>query len=255
MLAGTREAAAAGPAVSHGSEDDPLGRFKRDRANTSSPDAIAMDIIRGLYEGRFVQGQRLIEADLTRRLKVSRGPIREALRRLAADGIVELTLHKGAYIRTLSRKDLRDVLLVMEVTIGLAARLAAEKIDDANRRTLETRYEQLVAHQHGSNFADFARARNAFYRGLVRIGGNGELGRLLPKINAHLLRIQLRHYEDPFGKLRFEDYRQITDAVLDGDAVAAERAARAHIRRTLRTMDELPDAAYPSNPGSAVPGA
>ena len=91
----------------------------------SSPDTIVNEILRGLYSGRYVPGQRLIEADLTREYKVSRGSIREALKRLAAEGVVSLNLHRGAYIRLLSRSEVRELLAVIEVLTGLAARLAA----------------------------------------------------------------------------------------------------------------------------------
>jgi len=60
-------------------------------------------IVSGIRLGRFVPGQKLVEADLTESIGVSRGPVREALKRLAAEGIVSLTRHRGAYIRVLTR--------------------------------------------------------------------------------------------------------------------------------------------------------
>jgi DNA-binding GntR family transcriptional regulator len=213
----------------------------------SSPDAIFQEILRGLYEGRYVPGQRLIESDLTRRFKVSRGSVREAMKRLAAEGVVKLTLHKGAYIRTLSRADVRAILLVIEVMIGLAARLAAEQIDDEGRQALRDSYARLLSFRENANFPEFVRARNAYYRTLVRLGGNQELGRLLPSMHVHLVRIQFRPYPVAAEETRFEDYQQMTDAVLRGDATAAEKAGRAHIRRILRSIDQLPDEAFPAD--------
>src|SRR5690606_34452751 len=57
----------------------------------SSPDGVFNEILNGLYDGRYVPGQKLIESDLTDRFKVSRGSVREALKRLAAEGVVQLT--------------------------------------------------------------------------------------------------------------------------------------------------------------------
>src|SRR6266545_7992045 len=94
----------------------------------SSPDIVFREILRGLYEGRFVPGQRLIEADLTREFKVSRGSVREALTRLAAEGVVSSTRHRGAYIRSLTRDEVREILRVLEIMVGLAASLAAARI-------------------------------------------------------------------------------------------------------------------------------
>ena len=77
-------------------------------------------------------GQRLIEADLTRDYQVSRGPVREALKRLAAEGVLTLTRHRGAYVRALSRAEVRDSLMVLEVLVGLMAKLAAKHISESD---------------------------------------------------------------------------------------------------------------------------
>jgi DNA-binding GntR family transcriptional regulator len=93
--------------------------------NRSPRDLIVRDLIKGLYEGRYLPGQRLVEADLTAHYRVSRGPVREALNWLAAHGIVSLTLQRGAQVRRLSREEAVDILVIVESLIGLAACLAA----------------------------------------------------------------------------------------------------------------------------------
>ena len=87
----------------------------------SSPERVADAITKGLMRREYVVGQRLVEADLTARLQVSRGTVREALKSLAASGIVELVPHRGAFIRGLSLTDARNLLAVLEVLTGLAA--------------------------------------------------------------------------------------------------------------------------------------
>ncbi|MBV8613756.1 MAG: GntR family transcriptional regulator, partial [Acetobacteraceae bacterium] len=141
----------------------------------SSPDQVVSEILRGLYTGRYVPGQRLIEADLTREYKVSRGSIREALKRLAAEGVVSLNLYRGAYIRTLSRSEARDVFAVTEVLTGLAARLAAERIREGDNEALVREAVADVVATARGDFIEFAQARNRFYRRSVRVGGNREL--------------------------------------------------------------------------------
>ena len=95
----------------------------------SPRDVVFRDIIRGLYEGRFAPGQRLVEGDLTALYGVSRGPVREALSRLAAEGIVELRPQRGAVVRRLSRAEAIDIMRVVGSLMGLAARLAVGRID------------------------------------------------------------------------------------------------------------------------------
>ena len=78
----------------------------------SSPELIFREIVQGLYNGTYVPGQRLVEVDLTQRWGVSRGTVREALNRLAAEGIVVLNRHRGAAIRVLNRAEMQDILAV-----------------------------------------------------------------------------------------------------------------------------------------------
>ena len=68
-----------------------------------SPGVVYRGIVDGLYRGRYVPGQRLVEADLTRDFEVGRGSVREALSRLAAEGLVTMNLHRSAVLRQLSR--------------------------------------------------------------------------------------------------------------------------------------------------------
>jgi hypothetical protein len=90
-----------------------------------SADAVARQIVRRLYSGRYVAGQRLIEADLTREFKVSRGSLREALRRLAAEGVVSITKHYGACIRSFTKSEVLDVVRVFETLLVLAVQQGA----------------------------------------------------------------------------------------------------------------------------------
>src|ERR1700679_2247707 len=101
------------------------GAEERERGKMTSPDRVVDVITRNLRAGVFVPGQRLIEADLTKELRVSRGPVREALKRLAAEGVLTVTRNRGAYVRALSRAEVRDSLVVLEALVGVMADLAA----------------------------------------------------------------------------------------------------------------------------------
>lgn len=244
----TRQAKAVGAAVTDaGSQAADLPSEDRIKKDVSSPDLVFDQVLRGLYTGRYVPGQRLVEADLTREYKVSRGSIREALRRLAAEGVVSLSLYRGAYIRSLTRDEVRQVLAVVEVLTGLAARLATERIDEGdNRKMFLERFEELMTFEAHGDFLDFVRARDRFYRGLVRMGRNPELTRVLPSMHVHLVRIQFRGYSTAAEERRFADYREIAAAVLAGSPKRAEAATRRHIRNVLTGIERLPDEAFAS---------
>jgi DNA-binding GntR family transcriptional regulator len=217
-----------------------------ERSKMSSPDRVVEAIVRGIRAGHYVPGQRLIEADLTRGLSVSRGPVREALKRLAAEGVLTLTRHRGAYVRSLTREEVRDSLVVLEALTGLMARLAARHIgDDRNAELLRTAYKRLLAFRDAGGSAAFLDERRHFYDTLIAIGKNQQLARLMPLMQIHLLRMQFQSYVTPRDRQRqFEEYEAITGAVLAGDARRAERVTRLHIRRTRISLMRLPDDAF-----------
>lgn len=220
----------------------------------SSPDQIVADIVQGLYEGRFVPGQRLVEADLTQSYRVSRGTVREALTRLAAERIVTLSPHRGAQIRRLTREETRDILVLLELLIGLAARLAAGRIGDgATRDRFVRASEALLAFAERPTSFALIRARNTFYRTLVEVGSNQELIRILPGMHVHLLRVQFRLQGSDLTSDRFPDYRAITTAVLAGNGRKAELAGRKHIRRVADFIEALPDEAFAARPDQGLP--
>src|ERR1700722_14812826 len=103
----------------------------------SPREKLAIGIISGLYSGRFRPGQRLIESQLTKEFGLSRGPVREALNRLAAVGVVNLTLQSGARIRKLSIKEAIDIFVVSNGLVKIGANLAASQIDETKARMLK----------------------------------------------------------------------------------------------------------------------
>jgi len=217
----------------------------------SSPrELIARDIIRGLYEGRYEPGERLVEADLTAHYHVSRGPVREALNWLAAHGIVSLTLQRGAQVRRLSRDDAIDILVVVESLIGLAACLAALHVRSSEAaRKLRGALARLEEFDSSSGSAEYAHARDRFYGALMEIAGNAELRRIMPGTLVHLVRVQYRDALRAADPTRHADYRAIAKAVLAGRAEAAESAARAHIAKMIAVLAHYPGKAW----GRALP--
>ena len=210
-----------------------------------SPGVVYRGIVDGLYRGRYVPGQRLVEADLTRDFEVGRGSVREALSRLAAEGLVSMNLHRSATIRSLSRAETRDLVALLEVLNGFAARLAAERIEEgANRKQMAEAYMTLADPEVQRDFLHFARARNTFYKTMVTVGANHELARLMPRTNVDLIRVQFRAYATVDDDLRMEDYRGIYDAIAEGHGRKAETAAKNHIRRLGDAIEKLPDAAF-----------
>jgi DNA-binding GntR family transcriptional regulator len=195
----------------------------------SASDIVVAGIIRALEARQLVPGQRLVEVDLAGSFGVSRNSVREALQRLAAEGIVELLRHKGAAIRLLSQQETLDVLEVAERISGLLARAAARAIaKGAAGKPLKDSLRLLGSANLAGDAHAFADARRDYYRALLALAGNRELRRLFAAIQMPIVYAQ---YALPaLQQTRLQDYRVIAREVLAGQEDAADLAAMAHVQ-------------------------
>lgn len=199
-------------------------------------------ILSGIRSGQLVPGQRLIEADLTHSLSISRGPVREALKRLAAEGIVTLSQNRGAYVRSLTRKEVSDLLRLVEVVTGLAVRLATTRMAKGTLRTeFQAAGAALLEFETLGDSHTFMDRRREFWDVLIEASDNSELKRIIPLMQIHLLRLQFQtHLSKEDRRKQFAEYRAMIEAVLSGNGRRAERITQIHIRRTRLSISRLP---------------
>ncbi len=227
---------------------EPIADPGFDTAAGSAVDKVSETIIRGIRSGAFVPGQHLLEPDLTKRLGISRGSLREALKHLSAEGIVTLNRFRGAYIAVLDRKSVLDLLETLEPLARLAARLAAQHCDTPDKRDrLIAATAAIDEASRSRNRADYLERRRHFYATLVEIGGNRELERAMPLTRTDLFRAQVETVQTEKQRQRHASgYDRICKAVIDRSPAAADRAVQRHFAGTRRTMEELPANSFPA---------
>lgn len=200
-------------------------------------DRVIKDIVRGVYSEKFKPGQRLTEAQLTEGYGISRGPVREALNRLAAMGLVELMPQRGAQIRVLSLDEAIDSLIVAQGLVGIAARLAAEQQSkDGGKERLRSAVAELMQFDQTSSTAEYALARDSFYSALTSLADNAALSSVMTQLHIHVIRVQFRSVLRKIDRRRHRDYVGIAEAVLAGDSSKAERLARAHLGKSVAAL-------------------
>ena len=201
----------------------------------SAADTVFHGIVHGLAQQRFVPGQRLVEVDLAAQFGVSRNSVREALQRLAAEGLVDLLRNKGAAIRTLSPQETLEVLDVAEHMTGLLARSAARAITNgASGEPIGAALAQLHEADCSQDPDAFAAARRGMYRALLTTSGSRELRRLLPSI--HMPIVYAQHRPATLQQVRMRDYQAMCAAILAGDEAAADAAGMRHVRNVREAI-------------------
>jgi DNA-binding GntR family transcriptional regulator len=206
----------------------------------------ARAITERVLTGRCVPGQRLIEGDLARELKVGRGTIREALRRLAAERVIALVPHRGAFVRSLTQREMLELQDVISALYGLAVSLAAEAISTPEHRAqLSAAYERLVAGGSQSDRVLHALDRSGFYDVIFAISGNRELARIAPIVLVQIIRIQVHPFLSAADLSElFSDYHNLYEAIAEGNAARAKRLIEQHVRRRRQQIENLPAEAF-----------
>jgi DNA-binding GntR family transcriptional regulator len=217
-----------------------------ERTSESLVEHIVEGIVDGVMAGRFAQGQRLIAADLAEEFNVSRAPVREALHMLAGEGVVELTPNRGARIRRLNVDDRVDFLEFTESILVLGVRLATGKMaDPANVALLNEAFTEIDKAWHVRHPVHFVKSLYRYHILVNKIAGNRFLDFFYSRPYIRFYSLLLADMAPGDNWDRFiENYRQIHECILLGDADTSVVTFSAHIRWVLRSMknsDKAPE--------------
>ncbi|MQA77942.1 MAG: FCD domain-containing protein [Streptosporangiales bacterium] len=185
---------------------------------------------RAIISREFQPGERLIERELVEMTGVSRTSIREALRELAAEGLVSTTPNKGTAVTTLSAKEASELYQMRSVLEGLAGRLFVENATEAQKRALAkqvTKLERLA--KKGARILD---AKDEFYRILFEGAGNDTLRATVSSLHArvtYLRSLSLSTSGRPQDSV--VELHAIADAVMSNDAGGAEKGCSEHVEQ------------------------
>lgn len=187
---------------------------------------LADDIVRGA----LAPGAPLDETDIARRFSVSRTPVREALRQLAASGLVEARAHRGAVVARPSLDRLNGMFEAMAELEALCAGLAAERMTATERARLEAIHEELRVLSHAGNPERFHFVNERFHNAIYAGSQNDYIAEMTL---ATRVRVQ------PFRRAQFRnlgrlakshaEHDRVVVAILRGDRIGAASAMRAHI--------------------------
>lgn len=205
------------------------------RTSGSVSDYVLHEIARRIIDGVYRPGQRIVEADVTRDLGVSRSSVREAFRRLENNRFIRVEPNRGATVATPNRDDIVTQFRVRETIAGLGGRMAAERIDQPGHREqmqqlLRDIDDQVRAGAHGQHRA----ANGRFHRAINDMSGMSQIGELLDQFNFPILHtIYFRDLALEDWKQNMSDHLDIARAVLHGDGTAAEHFSKRHMHRMM----------------------
>lgn len=222
------------------SRDQPLDGIAPTLNHATLSQQVYDTLRRQILDDVFPPNTPLPEEGVAARLNVSRAPVREALRRLAADGLVTLTPRQGAVVSSLTPQQFLDAYRVREALEALAIRLAVPRLTPADLRQLDDYHEAMLRHAAAGDADAFFANNAAFHALLVDRSGNEQLRGMY-----HPLMDQMRRYFSPSLGLRggmersIEEHRAILEAVRAGDGEMAARLLSDHIHVPQRILEAM----------------
>ncbi|WP_082312501.1 GntR family transcriptional regulator [Chelatococcus sp. CO-6] len=150
-----------------------------------------------ITEGQLAPGARVHEGQLGAALGISRTPLREALKFLAREGLIELVPSRGAIVRRFSPKDVYDMLTVLATLEAEAGRLACAHASDADIAAVAALHARMMAFYESRNRLEYFKLNQAIHTAIVRLSGNAVLADIHETLQSRLKRIRFLGNQEP----------------------------------------------------------
>jgi DNA-binding GntR family transcriptional regulator len=207
----------------------PAAAAKKEQQYASLSQLVYRRMREAIQQGALRPGQRIMEIEVAAWLKVSRTPVREALRRLENEGMLSMEPRTGLVVASLSRQATLELYVMREVLEGTAARLCARHASDLEIMELE----ELVKREERlqGNFEELAQHNRLFHEAVHRGAHNRYLEKSLSAVNDSMWLLGKSQMLLPHrAKTALAEHRELMAAIRKRDPDLAEEAARRHVR-------------------------
>lgn len=193
-------------------------------------DVVFNTLRQAILTGDFLPGERLMEITLAKRLGVSRTPVREAIRKLELEGLVDMIPRKGAAVARITVSDLKDVLEVRCHLEEFAASIACDRITEEEKAQLTVALKAFEQAIEDKDLRLIAQRDVEFHDVIFRATKNKRLLQIINNLREQIYRYRIEYIKD-FGyhETLVKEHKEILDAIFSGNKEAAEKIMRTHI--------------------------
>lgn len=203
-------------------------------------DAVLNQLRDMIIEGTLAPGTRINEGQVGAALGVSRTPLREAIKTLASEGLIEIIPAKGAIVRRFSEADIRDILEVLKSLEQTAARLVCLRGSDADIAAIGALHADMMDLYAKRDRLSYFKVNQAIHSAIVRSSGNGMLAQTHEQLQARIKRIRFIGNETPDRwAAAVSEHEEMVEKLArrDGDGLAEVLG-----RHLDKTLDRVRDA-------------
>lgn len=207
------------------------------------PRLLASEVIERLrdmiVQGELAPGTKLNERVLCERLRHSRTPVREAIKYLASEGLVELVPNRGAIVTPITAVAVREMFVVMGALEGLAGELACANASDADIAEIRALHYQMLVHHARGELGEYFRYNQQIHLRLVECTGNVTLANTYRALNGHVRRAR---YMANLSRERWDaavaEHEEILNALMRRDSVKLQALLRNHLGNKMVVVME-----------------
>lgn len=193
-----------------------------------------------IIEGRLAPGQRINEGQVGAQLGVSRTPLREAIKTLASEGLVEIQPAKGAVVRKFTAKDLYQVLQVLKALEQLGARMTCEHASDAAITAINDLHVEMMELYRAGNRLEYFKLNQAIHTAFVAASENAVLVEMHSTLQSRIKRLRFIGNEGPVKWAgAVAEHEEMMVALLKRDADTLAEIIGRHMDSTLERVREV----------------
>jgi DNA-binding GntR family transcriptional regulator len=210
------------------------------RDDGTHADRLSTEIADAILAGQFAPGERLDEQRLAETYEVSRTPVREALRRLASSGLIELRPRRGAVVTEITAERLNGLFVAMGEIEATCARLCAISMSPIERRRLGALHEEMGAHAAKGARAAYTDANHRFHTMLYAGAHNPALEEFALQLRRRLEHFRRAQFRAPHRLVQSHaEHEEVVRAILAGDAPRAHSSMLHHVTLVEIALDKV----------------
>ena len=208
--------------------------------HNSLHDEVAVLLREQIFAGTLAPGSFIEEAALCESLKISRTPLREALKVLSAEGLVRHEPRRGCFVSEVTQKDLDEIFPVIALLEGRCAFEAASNASDADLAALQTLHERLEKHAKAKRIVDYYETNFAIHEAIITLADNRWLAQVIADLRKILKLARLQQLSAP-GRLdqSLSEHLAVFAALKARDSAGADAAMRTHLNRQREALRDL----------------
>lgn len=208
--------------------------------HNSLHDEVAAQLRERIFAGELAPGSFLDEVQLAEQLKISRTPLREALKVLTVEGLVRHEPRRGCFVNEVTEQDLDEIFPVIALLEGRCAYEAARNATDADIEALDEMHQKLARHAKARRINDYYAANFAIHEAIITLAGNRWLAMVIGDLRKIVKLARLQQLHAP-GRLdqSLSEHMAVFAAMKARDPEGAEAAMRTHLQRQRVALRDL----------------